>query len=141
MICCIVFTFSWSNQSILKEITPWCSLEDWCWSWNPNTLATWCKKLIHLKRPWCWERLRAGEGDDRGWDGWMASLTKWTWVCINSRSWWWTGRYAVVHGVAKSQTQLRDWTDWKYFLIFHDLTPELFKSVFFFISKNFFTEV
>ena len=48
---------------------------------------------------------------------------------------------AVVHGVAKSQTQLSDWTDWKYFLIFHDLTPELFKSVFFFISKNFFTEV
>ena len=45
---------------------------------NTNTLATWCKQLTHLKRPWCWERLRAGgEGDDRGWDGWMASLTQW----------------------------------------------------------------
>ena len=57
--------------------------KDWCWSWNSNTLATSCKKLTHWKRPWCWERLKAGEGDDRGWDGWMASLTQWTWV-------WWT---------------------------------------------------
>ena len=47
----------------------------WCWSWNSNTLVTWCEELTHLKRPWCWERLRVGgEGDDRGWDGWMASL-------------------------------------------------------------------
>ena len=52
--------------------------KDWCWSWNSNTLATWSKELTHLKRPWCWERLRAGgEGDDRGWDGWMASSTQW----------------------------------------------------------------
>ena len=59
-----------SNQSILKEISPGCSWKDWCWSWNTNTLVTWCKELIHLKRPWCWERLRAGgEGNDRGWDG------------------------------------------------------------------------
>ena len=51
--------------------------KDWCWSWNSNTLATWCKELTHLKIPWCWERLRVGrEGDDRGWDGWMASLTQ-----------------------------------------------------------------
>ena len=58
-----------------------------------NTLATWCEELTHWKRPWCWERLRAGgEGDNRGWDGWMASLTPWTWVWVCSRSWWWTGR-------------------------------------------------
>ena len=56
-----------SNQSILKEISPECSLEGWCWSWSSNTLATWCKELTHWKRPWWWERLRArGEGDDRG---------------------------------------------------------------------------
>ena len=81
------------NQSILKEISPGFSLEGLrCWSWNSNTLATWCDELAHLKRPWCWERLRAGgEGDDRGWDGWMASLTQWTWVWVNSGSWWWTG--------------------------------------------------
>ena len=59
-----------SNQSILKEISPGCSLKDWCWSWNSNTLATWFEELTHWKRPWCWERLRAGgEEDDRGWDG------------------------------------------------------------------------
>ena len=51
--------------------------KDWCWSWNSNTLATWCEELTHLKRPWCWERLRVGgKGDDRGWDGWMASPTR-----------------------------------------------------------------
>ena len=44
--------------------------KDWCWNWNSNTLATWCKELTHWKRPWCWERLRAGgKRDDRGWDG------------------------------------------------------------------------
>ena len=71
--------------------------KDWCWSWNSNTLATWCEELIYLKRPWCWERLRAGgEGDDRGWDGWMASLTQWTWVWVNCGYWWWTGRPGVL---------------------------------------------
>ena len=66
-----------SNQSILKEISPEYSLEDWCWSWNSNTLATLCKEWTHWKRHWCWERLKAGgEGDDRGWDGWMASLMR-----------------------------------------------------------------
>ena len=65
---------------------------------NPcNTLATWCKELTHWKRPWCWERLRAGgEGDDRGWDGWMASPTQWTWVWADSRIWWWTGRPSML---------------------------------------------
>ena len=58
--------------------------KDWYWSWNSNTLATCCEELTHLKRPWCWERLKAGEGVNRGWDGWMASLTQWTWVWVNS---------------------------------------------------------
>ena len=71
--------------------------KDWCWSWKSNTLATWCEELTHLKSPWCWERLKAGgEGDDRGWDGWMASLTQWTWVWVNFGSWWWTGRPGVL---------------------------------------------
>ena len=65
-----------SNQSILKEISPEFSL-DWCWSWNSKTLATWYEELTHLKRPWCWDRLKEGrEGEDRGWDGWMASPTQ-----------------------------------------------------------------
>ena len=58
--------------------------KDWCWSWNSNILATWCEELTYLKRPWCWERLKAGEGDDRRWDGWMASATRWTWVWVDS---------------------------------------------------------
>ena len=67
--------------------------KDWCWSWNANDLATWCEELTHWKIPWCWERLKAGgEGDDRGWDGWMASLTRWTWVWASSGSSWWTGK-------------------------------------------------
>ena len=66
-----------SNQSILKEISPEYSLEGLMLKWNSNNLATWCEELTHLKRPWCWERLKAGEGDNRGWDGWMASPTQW----------------------------------------------------------------
>ena len=60
------------KKSILKEISPEYHWKDWCWSWNSNTLAAWCEELTHLKRPWCWERLKVGgEGDDRGWDDWM----------------------------------------------------------------------
>jgi len=69
---------------------------EWCWSWNSSTLATSCEKLTHWKRLWCWEGLRAGgEGDARGWDSWMASLT-WTWVWVNSGSLWWTGRPGML---------------------------------------------
>ena len=93
----VPWTTQRSNQSILKEISSGCSLKDWCWSWNSNTLAPCYEELTHLKRPWCWERLKAGgEGDDRGWDAWMASPTQWTWVWINSGSWWWTGRPGLL---------------------------------------------
>ena len=79
-----------SGKSALN--THW---KDWCWS--SNTLATWCEELTHWKRPWCWERLRAGgETGDRGWDGWMASPTQWTWVWVGSGSWWWTGRPGML---------------------------------------------
>ena len=83
--------------------------KDWCWSWNSNTLATSSEELTHLKRLWCWERLRAGgEGDDRGWDGWMALPTQWTWVWVNSGSWWWTGRPGVLRFMG-SQRVGHDW--------------------------------
>ena len=79
------------------------------WSWCFNTLVTWCKELTHLKRLWCWERLKAGgEGDDRGWDGWMASTTQWTWVWVNSGNWWWTGRPGVLQSMG-SQRVGHDW--------------------------------
>ena len=73
--------------------------KDWCWSWSSNILATWCEELTHWKRPWCWERIKAGEGDDRGWDGWMASLTQWTWVWASSGSWWWSGKPGVLQSM------------------------------------------
>ena len=86
-----------SNQSILKEMSPGWSLEGLMLKLKLQYLATWCEELTHLKRPWCWERLRGGgEGDDRGWDSWMASPTQWTWVWVDSRSWWWTGRLGVL---------------------------------------------
>ena len=95
-----------SNQSILKEISPEYSWEDWRWSWGSSTLATWCEETTHWKRPWCWERLKAGgEGDDRGWDGWMASLTQWTWVWANSRRQW---RTEETWG-RKNWTRPSDW--------------------------------
>ena len=82
---------------------------DWCWNWNSNTLAIWWEVLTHLKRPWCWERLKVErEGDDRGWDGWMASPTQWTWVWVNSKSWWWTGRPSVLQSMG-SQRVKHDW--------------------------------
>ena len=83
------------------------------WSWNSNTLAIWCEELTHLKRPWCWERLRAGgKGEDRGWDGWMASLTQWSWVWVNSRSSWQTGRCGAVHRVTEwDMTEGLNWTE------------------------------
>ena len=97
------------NQSILKVTSPGCSLKNWCWSWNSDTLATWCEELSQFKRPWCWERLRAGgEGDDRGWDGWLASLTQWTWVWVDSGSWWWTGMPGVLRFMG-SQRVGHDW--------------------------------
>ena len=84
-------------------------LKDRCWSWSSNTLATWWEELTHWKRPWCWERLKAGgEGDDRGWDGWMASPTQWTWVWASSGSWWWTGKPGVLQSMG-SQRVRHEW--------------------------------
>ena len=93
--------------------------KEWCWSWNSSTLATSCKELTHWKRLWCWEGLWAGgEGDDRGWDGWMASLTR-TWVWVNSGSWWWTGRPGMLRFMG-SQRVGHDWaTELNWRLIFY----------------------
>ena len=79
----------------------------------PILLATWCKKLTHWKSPWCWQRLKAGEGDEWGWDGWMASLTRRTWVWANSRSWWWTGKPGRLQsmGSQRARTQLSNRTE------------------------------
>ena len=112
---------SW-RRSGCSSVVHWIFLsvywKEWCWGWNSNTLATWCKELIHLKRPWCWEILRAGgEEDDRGWDGWMVSPTRWTWVWVDSGSWWWTGKPAVLQFMG-SQRVGHDWVtelNWVFF--------------------------
>ena len=96
----------WTARRSSQSSVHW---KDWCLSWNSNTLVTRCKELTYLKRPWCWERLKVGgERDDRGWDGWMASPTQWTWVWVNSESWWWTGR----PGMLQSMGSWRVGHDW-----------------------------
>ena len=116
-----------SNQSILKEISPGSSLEGLMLKLNSNILATWWEELTHLKRPWCWERLRAGgDGDDRGWDGWMVPLTQQTWVWVDSGSWWWTGRPGVLQFMgSQSRTRLSDWTELKEMLYFYSTQAQL----------------
>ena len=82
---------------------------EWCWSWNSSTLATLWEELTPWKRLWCWEGLGAGrEGDDRGWDGLMASLTRCMWVWVNSRSWWWTGKPGMLRFM-ESQRVRHNW--------------------------------
>ena len=98
------------NQSILKEISPEYSVEGLMLSSNSNTWATWCEERTHWKRPWWWERLKVGgEGDNTGWDGWIASLTQWRWVWLGSGSWWWKGKAGVLQSMG-SQRVRHDWT-------------------------------
>ena len=104
--------------------------KDWCWGWNSNTLATWCKELTPWKRSWSWERLKAGgEGYDRGWDGWMASPSQWTWVWASSGSWRWTWKPGTLLSIGLQsvghdwRTKL-NWTDqlcnhWAYHWLGH----------------------
>ena len=102
----------------------WVNSRSWWWTRRPGVLRfmglqrvghdwatelNWREELTHLKRSWCWERLKAeGEGDDRRWDGWMASPAQWTWVWVSSRSWWWTGKPDVLQSVG-SQRVRQDW--------------------------------
>ena len=85
-----------------KEIQPVQPKGNQSWIFIGRTddeATSWHEKLTHLKRPWCWERLKAGEGDNREWDRWMASPTGWTWVWASSGSWWWTGRPGVLQSM------------------------------------------
>ena len=98
------------NQSILKEISPEYPLEGLMLK-----LKLLCEELTHFKRPWCWERLKErGEGDNRGWDGWMASLTQWTFVWVSSGIWWWTGKPGELQSLGSKEldmTEQLNWTD------------------------------
>ena len=95
--------------------------KDWCWSWNSNTLATWCAELTHLKRLWCLETLKVGrEGDDRGWDDWMLLSTQWTWVWVDSGSWCWTGRSSMLQSMGSQRVR----HNWATELNWTELTPD-----------------
>ena len=97
---------------------------------TPILWPPWCEELTHWKRLWCWEGLGAGgKGDDRGWDGWMASPTRWTWVWVNSGSWWWTGRPGMLRFMGSQRVghdwvtelnwNIKDLLTWtKYFMMF-----------------------
>ena len=109
-LCCwrrhlrVPWTSRRSNQSILRKSTLNIHWKDECWNWNSNTSATWCKELTQWKRPWCWERLRAGgEGRDRGWNGWIASSIQWTWVWANSRRQWRTGKPGMLQSMGSQR--------------------------------------
>ena len=99
-----------SNQSILKEISTGCSLVGLILKLKVQYFGHLMRRADSLKKPWCWERLRAGgKGDDRGRDGWMASLTQWTWVWVDSGSWWRTGRPGVLRFMGSRRVG-HDWT-------------------------------
>ena len=115
-----------SNQSILKEISPGCSLEGLMLKLKLQYFGHLMQGVDSWKRPWCWEGLGAGgEGDGRGWDGWMASPTRWTWLWVNSGSWWWTGRPGVLRFLGSQRvghdwaTEL-NWTDASIPQIYHN---------------------
>ena len=101
-----------SNQSILEEIIPGGSLEGLMLKLKLQSFGHLMRRADSLERPWCWERVRAGEkGDNRGWNGWMASPTPWTWIWVNSGSWWWTGRPDVLWFMG-SQRDMTEWLNW-----------------------------
>ena len=98
-----------SNQSILKEINPEYSLEGLMLMLKLQYFGHLMRSTDSFEKTWCWERLKAeGEGDNREWDGWMASPTQWTWIWVSSRSWWWTGRPGVLQST-RLQRVRHDW--------------------------------
>jgi len=105
----VIWTARISNQSILKEISPEYSLEGQMLKLKLYYFATWCEELTHLKRSWCWERLKAGgEEENGGWYAWIAWPTQWTWVWVDSGSRWWSGRPNILLSLG-SQRIRHDW--------------------------------
>ena len=127
----VVLEKTLESPLVFKEIQPVHSEEDQPWDFfgrndaKAETLILWatsCKELTHWKRPWFWEGLGAGgEGDDRGWDGWMASLTRWTWVWVNSGSLWLTGRPGVLRFMGSVRHDWATERNWSFYNAFNSL--------------------
>ena len=115
----VPWTARGSNQSILKEISPGCSLEGLMLKLKLQYFGHLMWRVDSLEKTLMLERLGSGgKGDNRGWDGWMASRTRWTWVWVNSGSWWWTGRPGVLRFMG-SQRVRHNWTtelNWMHYL-------------------------
>ena len=112
-----------SNQSILKEISPGCSLEGMMLKMKLQYFVHLMRRVDSLEKTLMLEGLGAGDGDNRGWDGWMASLTRWTRVWVNSRSWWWTERPGVLWFMG-SQRVGHDWaTELKWMYLYQSQSP------------------
>ena len=108
----VPWTVRRSNQSILKEISPEFSLEGLMLKLKLQYFGHLMQRTDSLEETWCWERLEVGgEGDDRGWDGWMASLTQWTWVWVNSGRWWWTGMPGMLQSMGSQRVTELHWTE------------------------------
>ena len=116
----IPWTARRSNQSILKEISPEYSLEGLMLKLKLLYFGHLMQRADSLEKTWCWERLKVGrQGDNREWDGWVASLTQRTWVWVNSESWWWTGRPGVLQSMGLQRVG-HDWAtelNWSFFLL------------------------
>ena len=129
-LCCwrrllrVTWTARRSNQSILKEICPEYSLEGLMLKLKFQYFGHVMQRTASLKRPWCWERLKAREGDDRGWDGWMESPVQWTWVWVNSGSCWWTGRPVLLQSMGLQRVR-HDWAELNY-IAFPTCTMRIF---------------
>ena len=99
-----------SNQSILKEISPEYSLEGMMLKLKLQYFGYLMQRTDSFEKTLMLGKTKVGgEGDDRGWDGWMASWTQWTWIWVSSGSWWWTGKPVVLQSIA-SQRVGQDWT-------------------------------
>ena len=114
-LCCwarllrVPWTARRSNQSILKEISPGCSLEGLTLKLKLQYFGHLMRRTDSFEKTLSWERLKVGrEWNHRGWDGWMASLTQWTWVWVNSGNWWWTGRPGMLHSMGLQRVR-HDW--------------------------------
>ena len=105
----VPWTAKRSNQSILKEISPEYALEGLVLKLKLHYFVHLMRRTDYWERPWCWKKLKAGrKGNERGWNGWMASLTQWTWVWVNSGSWWWTGKSGLLQSMGLQRVG-HDW--------------------------------